>query len=379
MTLAESERLHWLRLIRTENVGPVTFRQLMARFGSAEAALEALPELAARGGLKRKLTVPTLKSIEDEIAALQKRGAQILTLRDGTYPKLLAQIADAPPVLLVEGHTPLLSKQPQIAMVGARNASINGRRFAEKIARELGEAGVVVVSGLAAGIDAAAHQGALKTGTIGVIAGGLDHVYPPENAGLYDQLRELGAIVTEMPMGTPIKPQLFPRRNRIVSGLCQGVIVVEAAPQSGSLITARLAGEQGREVMAIPGSPMDPRAAGTNRLIKDGAILIEGAQDVLNLLRQHRMEESELPLFSAQLSHKIDENQVDRARQLLLDGLAPTPTPVDELIRLCDLPAPTVWAALLELELAGRILRLPGNQVALIMDAKAIGAAIGAE
>lgn len=374
MMPAERERLHWLRLIRTENVGPVTFHQLLSRFGSAEAALEALPELAARGGLKRKLTVPTLKSIEDEVALLKKRGAQILTLRDDTYPKLLAQITDAPPVLLVEGHAHLLSKQPLVAMVGARNASINGRRFAEKIARELGEAGIVVVSGLAAGIDAAAHQGALKTGTIGVIAGGLDHVYPPENAGLYDQLRELGAIVTEMPMGTPIKPQLFPRRNRIVSGLSQGVIVVEAAPQSGSLITARLAGEQGREVMAIPGSPMDPRAAGTNRLIKDGAILVEGAQDVLNLLRQQRMEESDLPLFSAQLSHKIDENQIDRARQRLLDGLAPTPTPVDELIRLCDFPAPTVWAALLELELAGRILRLPGNQVALIMDAKAIGA-----
>lgn len=374
MMPAERERLHWLRLIRTENVGPVTFHQLLSRFGSAEAALEALPELAARGGLKRKLTVPTLKSIEDESTALQKRGAQILTLRDDTYPKLLAQITDAPPVLLVEGHVHLLSKQPLVAMVGARNASINGRRFAEKIARELGEAGVIVVSGLAAGIDAAAHQGALKTGTIGVIAGGLDHVYPPENAGLYDQLRAMGAIVTEMPVGTPIKPQLFPRRNRIVSGLSQGVIVVEAAPQSGSLITARLAGEQGREVMAIPGSPMDPRAAGTNRLIKEGAILIESAQDVLNLLRQQRMEESELPLFSAQISHKVDENQVDRARQRLLDGLAPTPTPVDELIRLCDFPAPTVWAALLELELAGRILRLPGNQVALIMDAKAIGA-----
>lgn len=360
-----------LRLARTENVGPITFHQLMGRFGSAQAAIEALPELAARGGLKRKLTVPSLKSIEDEIAALAKREAIILTLQDPAYPKLLAQLPDAPPVLLVEGHVALLSKQPLVAMVGARNASLNGRRYAEKLARDLGEAGMVVVSGLAAGIDAAAHQGALATGTIGVIAGGLDHVYPPENAPLYDKLRAQGAIVTEMPIGTPIKPNLFPRRNRIVSGLCRGVIVVEAALQSGSLITARLAGEQNREVMAIPGSPLDPRAAGTNRLIKDGAALIETAQDVLALINQHHLSEPETVIFAPPASQNIDENQVDRARAALLDGLAPTPTPVDELIRLCDFPAPIVWAALLELELAGRILRLPGNQVALLLDTRA--------
>jgi DNA processing protein len=369
-----TDRLSWLRLSRTENVGPVTFRQLLARFGTAEKAIEALPELAARGGLKRKLTVPTLKAVEDEIRVLEKRGAQILTWGDDAYPKLLAQTPDAPPVLLVEGHAPLLNKQPLVAMVGARNASLNGRRYAEKLARELGEAGIIVVSGLAAGIDASAHQGALATGTIGVIAGGFDHVYPPENAGLYDKLQTQGAIVTEMPLGTPIRPQLFPRRNRIVSGLCRGVIVVEAALQSGSLITARLAGEQGREVMAVPGSPMDPRAAGTNRLIKDGATLVESAMDVTNLLNQQRLEESELPLFAADTSHKIDENQADRARAALLGGLAPTPTPVDELIRLCDFPAPIVWAALLELELAGRILRLPGNQVALLLEARTANA-----
>lgn len=365
---------HWLRLSRTENVGPVTFRQLLARYETPEKAIEALPELAARGGLKRKLTVPPLKSIEDEIRALEKRGAQILTWRDDAYPKFLAQTADAPPVLLVEGHAHLLNKQPLVAMVGARNASLNGRRYAEKLARELGEAGIIVVSGLAAGIDAAAHQGALTTGTIGVISGGFDHVYPPENAGLYDKLRTQGAIATEMPLGTPIKPQLLPRRNRIVSGLCRGVIVVEAALQSGSLITARLAGEQGREVMAVPGSPMDPRAAGTNRLIKDGATLIESARDVVNLLNQQRLEESELPVFAPATSYKIDENHVDKARAALLDGLAPTPTPVDELIRLCDFPAPIVWAALLELELAGRILRLPGNQVALLLEARTANA-----
>jgi DNA processing protein len=363
--MTEAEKLAWLRLTHTENVGPVTFHQLVARYGSATAALEALPELAARGGLKRKLTVPSPAECEKELAALKHAKAAVLASCETAYPALLKQIPDAPPVLLVQGHANLLHK-PCVAFVGARNASLNGRRLAEKLARDVGQAGWIVVSGLAAGIDGAAHQGALTTGTIGVIAGGFDHIYPPEHAALYDKLRESGVIVTEMPLGTGIKPQLFPRRNRIVSGLCRGTVVIEAALKSGSLITARLATEQGREVMAIPGSPLDPRSGGTNRLIKDGATLIEGAADILACLEDISARESEAPSFTPKPPEKIDESAVDAARLTLLSALSPVPVPVDEVIRLCDLPSPVVSAALLELELAGRVTRLPGNQVALV-------------
>ncbi len=365
--MSNAERLAWLRLHRTENVGPITFQQLLQRFGSASEALQAIPDLAARGGLKRKLRVPTLKSCEDELDALDAIQGRMILMKDTEYPPLLKNIPDAPPVLFAQGHIHLL-KKPCVAIVGARNASLNGRRMAETIARILGNREWIVVSGIAAGIDAAAHAGALLSGTVGVIAGGLDHVYPPENASLYEKMREAGAIVTEMPLGSAIKPQLFPRRNRIISGLSRGLVVVEAALKSGSLITARLAAEHGREVMAIPGSPLDPRASGTNRLIKDGAHLVTSAEEIFSILENYAVEEPNMPLFVSQPIAKIDESSLDEARPRLMGILSPTPTPVDEAIRLCNLPSPIVWALLLELELAGKICRLPGNQVALITD-----------
>lgn len=366
--MTPQEKRDWLRLARTENVGPVTFHQLIGRYKTATEAIAAIPELAAKGGLKRKLSIPSPASVEDELHKLDKLGGHLLCSNEPDYPKLLKALSDAPPALAIHGHAHLLSK-PSVAIVGARNASLNGRRFAEKLARDLGEAGYVVVSGLAAGIDAAAHTGSLKTGTIGVIAGGIDIIYPPENEQLHRQMTETGLVVAEMPLGTPINAKLFPRRNRLVSGLALGVVVIEAALQSGSLITARFAGEQGREVMAVPGSPLDPRCAGTNRLIKDGAGLVEGAADVIGSLQQIAAREPEPDLFSHMPIENIDENSLERLRGTILTALSPTPVAVDDLIRVCQSPAASVWAILLELELAGRITRLPGNQVALLAPA----------
>lgn len=361
--------MHGLCLARTENVGPVTFHQLMARYGSAAAALAAIPELAQRGGLKRKLTIPSQSQIEDELAELKRHNATVLLHGDSAYPPLLHAIADAPPVLIIKGHAHLLTSRPCVAFVGARNASLNGRKLAEKLARDCGEAGFTVVSGLAAGIDASAHHGALATGTVGVIAAGIDSIYPPENAKLYAQMAEQGAIVTEMPIGTPIKANLFPRRNRIVSGLSLGTLVVEAAPQSGSLITARLAGEQGREVMAIPGSPLDPRAQGTNKLIKDGASLVESVHDITDLLRGSLGASAPAaPNYTNQHIEMPDEKSISQFRPAILSALSPVPCAMNDLIRLCNAPPPVVWAIILELELAGKLTRLAGGQVALMAD-----------
>jgi len=360
-----TERRDWLRLARTENVGPVTFFALLKRFGTATAALEAIPELAAKGGLKRKLTIPDMTLVEEELNKIAQLGGHLLTARDSTYSALLATIADPPPVLTVLGRVELLNK-PSLAMVGSRNATINGMRYAEQLSRELGERGQVVVSGLAAGIDTAAHRGALKTGTIAVVAGGIDVIYPPENEKLYRQIAEQGAVVAEMPLGFGIQPQLFPRRNRIASGLSAGVIVVEANMKSGSLITARLASEQGREVMAVPGSPLDPRAAGTNHLIKQGSTLVTEVNDVLNALSPPLLCEPAAPEYISQEIDIIDENEVEATRMQLLARLSTAPQPVDAVVRLCQRPAPVVSAALLELELAGHVVRLPGHQIALL-------------
>lgn len=370
--MTKQNRIDWLRLARTENVGPVTFHQLVARYGSATAALDAIPELAARGGLKRKLTIPSVSAIEDEIYRTQKAGAHVLLSCEAEYPHLLRAISDAPPALTFQGHINLLHK-PCVAMVGARNASLNGRRFAEKLARELGEAGFVVISGLAAGIDAAAHVGALKTGTVGIVAGGIDKIYPPENAGLHDSLREQGCIVAEMPVGTQINAGLFLRRNRLVSSLARGVVVVEASLRSGSLVTARLAGEQGREVMAVPGSPLDARAAGTNRLIKDGATLIESAADAVAAIGNMALQESEPGQFSVQPYENKEICDDTQLREQLIEAMGYSAVPVDELVRLCQRPTYMVLAAILELELAGRLTRLPGNQVVLVTPAAATG------
>lgn len=377
-TLTDRERLARLRLIRTENVGPMTFRQLVERFGSAQDAIDALPDLARRGGRRRPLRVPSPDTAEREMEANARAGARIVVFGDAAYPRALAAIEDAPAAISVVGHPHLLSTR-SLAIVGARNASMNGRRLAASLAQAIGSGDYRIASGLARGIDGAAHEGSLETGTIAVVAGGIDVIYPPEHEALYHRIADAGAIVAEQPIGTTPQARHFPSRNRIIAGLSLGVLVVEAATRSGSLITARRALDQGREVFAVPGSPLDPRCAGTNGLIKEGAaFLVESAEDILRVL--DGLPETDLgepiardwqPLFAAdgpgRGGFQIDET----ARRTVLDALGLEPVPVDELIRGCQLSAPIVATVLLEAELAGLIDRHPGNQVSRRMDAPA--------
>lgn len=366
--LSSRERLDRLRLIRTENVGPTTFRHMLARYRSAGAALEALPELARRGGRHRPLQIPTTAAAEREIAAIGRAGAALLVIGDPGYPARLAAIDDAPACLSVAGNAMLLS-QPSIAVVGARNASVNGRRFAALLAGSFGEAGYVVVSGLARGIDAAAHQSSLATGTVAVLAGGIDIAYPPEHTDLLQRVAGSGAVVAEMPVGTIPQARHFPSRNRIIAGLSLGTVVVEAARRSGSLITARRALDQGREVFAVPGSPLDPRCAGCNALIQDGAaLLVQSADDVLAVLRAMPIAARTATALAEEPPAPVPVEADDEVRGRVLGALAAEPVPVDELIRDCQLSAPIVATVLLEAELAGQVDRYPGNLVARRMD-----------
>ncbi|SLN44174.1 DNA-processing protein DprA [Oceanibacterium hippocampi] len=367
--LGPRQRLDWLRLSRSENVGPVTFRQLLARYGDAAAALDALPELARRGGLKRRIRVPARAEIEAEAAALEALGGHLLALPDSYYPKALRAIDDAPPVLSVRGHPELLGRR-LFAIVGARNASAAALRFTRAIAAELGEAGLVIVSGLARGHDAAAHEAALASGTIGVLGGGIDIVYPRENAGLYERMAESGCLVAEQPLGTQPQASHFPRRNRLISGLSLGVLVVEAALRSGSLITARMAADQGREVFAVPGSPLDPRARGCNGLIRDGATLVEGAGDVLavlNAVARPAGADQDGADFAGPAPAAVAEDALSRHRPTIVEKLGATPVDVDELVRQCQVPPAIILTVLLELELAGRLERHPGNRVTAVL------------
>ena len=370
--ISADDRVNWLRLTRSEGVGPITFRQLIQRFGSAADALAAIPELARRGGRARPVTLASVGDVNRELATLDRIGGKLLTLADPDYPSRLAAIEDAPPVLTVIGDIGALPRR-SVAIVGARNASLNGRRFAERLAQGLGRAGVVVVSGLARGIDGAAHTGALKTGTTAVLAGGVDVVYPPEHEDLHRHISEAGTVVSEVPPGTQPTARHFPRRNRIISGLCLATVVVEAASRSGALITARMAAEQGRDVLAVPGSPMDPRADGPNSLIRNGAVLVRSVEDILEALApmdRGRLGENDAEPFdsgAAGLSDP-DRESLEAARERLAQSLSPVPTQVDELIRDCQLSASAVLTALLEMELAGRLERHPGHRVSLVSD-----------
>lgn len=368
--LTDAERIDWIRLIRTENVGPVTFHRLLGQYGAAKAALAALPDLARRGGRVKPLTIAAKGLAEKELAATRKGGGDILCACEPDYPDALAAIDDAPPILAWRGHLSLL-RRSCVAIVGARNASLNGRKIAETVARDLSgpEYGFTVVSGMARGVDAAAHRGALAGGTVAVMAGGVDVVYPEENQELYRDIVAQGLALAESPLGIQPQARHFPRRNRIVSGLSLGVLVVEAALRSGSLITARMALEQGREVMAVPGSPLDPRSGGCNDLLRQGAGLAENAADVARLLggaRNPLMKDHHTGAFAAAVPAPPDEAEVDRARDLVLEALGPSPVSVDELVRGCQLSQSVVNAALTELELAGRAERQPGNRVCLI-------------
>ena len=351
-----------LQLIRTPQIGPVTYRTLIARFGNAAAAIAALPDLAARGG-GRAPPVALRAVAEREIATVAKLRARHLFVDDLDYPPLLAALDDAPPVLMLRGDGDLL-RRPVIAMVGARNASAAACRFARQLAVELGREGVTIVSGLARGVDTAAHIGSIDAGTVAVIAGGIDIVYPPENAALQERIATEGLLIAEQPPGTEPRARHFPYRNRIIAGLAQGTVVVEAAPQSGSLITARLAGEMGREVMAVPGSPLDPRAQGCNGLIRDGATLIQSAADVLETIRpiDPRMVRAPGSRFEGQPPRDVD----DRERREITELLGPVPVAIDELIRQAGLAPAIVQTVLLELELAGRLERHAGGRVSMV-------------
>lgn len=360
--MSDADKIARLRLIRSERIGPVTYFQLLSRFGSAEVALSALPDMARRGGGKPP-RIASRADAEREIAAVEKAGARQLFLGLPPYPSLLAELEDAPPVITCKGHVSLFDR-PSVAIVGARNASAAAVRFARALATGLSDAGLTVVSGLARGIDGAAHMGSLDGGTIAVVAGGIDVVYPPEHRELQARIGEQGLIVAEQPPGVEPQARHFPRRNRIISGLSLGVVVVEAAPRSGSLITARLALEQGRDVMAVPGSPLDPRAQGCNQLIRDGAILIQSAADVIETIKPFGQRDlwSSTPGYAPA---KIAPDADDRERRAVERLLGPTPVPVDEVIRLSELSPAIVHTVLLELELGGRLERHAGGRVSL--------------
>jgi DNA processing protein len=363
--LTDEQRMDWLRLIRSENVGPRTFRVLINHCGGAREALKALPELARRGGAARPARVYPRADAERELRTAEKLGATFVALGEPDYPPRLQMIDDAPPLIAVRGKLGALA-HAMVAIVGARNASAAGMKFAERLARDLGVAGFAIVSGLARGIDAAAHKASLASGTIAVLAGGHDHIYPAEHGELVNAILAQGAVITEMPFGWQPRGRDFPRRNRLISGLAVGVVVIEAARRSGSLITARLALEQGREVFAVPGSPLDPRCEGSNGLLKQGAILVTEAADVVAVLQ---------PILGVPLDLPAEEpepaapppaaapGEDERSRIVAL--LGPTPVVIDDLVRLSGSSPAIVRTVLLELELAGRLERHGGALVSL--------------
>lgn len=357
-----------LRLIRSERVGPMTFFQLVKYCGSVTRALEMAPEMSRRGGRKKPIVITPKAEAERELAALTQFGAQVLLYGEETYPRLLQFVGDAPPLITVRGHPHVFAHTKQIGMVGARNASTNGCIFAKKLAGELGAAGYTVVSGLARGIDTAAHRGALASGTVAVIGGGIDNIYPPENAKLYDEIAATGAIISELPFSAQPHARSFPGRNRIIAGMSIGTVVVEASLKSGSLITANFANEYGRDVFAVPGSPMDPRCTGTNKLLREGATMVETARDILsNLSPVGELPLAEPPGFQfGEHTPTLPEEDILRdARDAVLQALSYSPTQLDDVLVATGLTPHLLMAVLLELELAGRLERLSGGRVTL--------------
>lgn len=362
-TLTDAERIDWLRLIRSDNVGPRTFRSLLRHFGSAKLALERLPDLARRGGAARQMRICSEQDARAELAAGKQFGVSLVAPDEAGYPPRLAELDDAPPLLGVRGLRDVLMR-PIIAVVGSRNASGAGLKFAGTLSRDLGEAGFVIASGLARGIDQAAHRASLASGTVAVLAGGHDKIYPPEHEDLLAALIESGgAAISEMPLGHVPRARDFPRRNRLISGAALGVVVVEAAHRSGSLITARIAAEQGREVFAVPGSPLDPRAAGTNDLIKQGATLITEAADVIQAVEPIM----ERPIMLREPDGEPLDFEADASeRARIVNLLGPSPISLDDLIRMANASPAIVRVVLLELELAGRLERQGGGLISLI-------------
>ncbi|MBS9720490.1 DNA-processing protein DprA [Tianweitania sp. BSSL-BM11] len=378
--LSDRQRLAWLRLIRSDNVGPSSFRQLISRFGSADAALDALPGLTRRGGATKPLKIASVSEAERELELAERLGVRFIAVGESDYPVLLQQVDNPPPLIAVKG-SPAIFQRPGVAIVGGRAATANGMRFTRSLAYDLGSAGLTIVSGLARGIDTAAHGGSIKTGTIAVFAGGLDRPYPPQNVALADDIvAQGGALVSEMPLGWSPRAIDFPRRNRLIAGLAYGLIVVEAAQRSGSLISARLAGEQGRLVFAVPGSPIDKQSAGSNGLLKDGATMVTEADDVLRaitpLIDQPMPPISTPPRRNTPPPAATDEDPAlfeserdglqDDDQSRVLESLSSVPTDIDEIVRHTQLSTAQVQLVLLELQLAGRIERHSGNAVSLL-------------
>ncbi len=367
--LTDKQRVAWLRLIRSDNVGPVTFRDLINHFGTAETALAMLPELSARGGSSRAIRVASEQEALAELETARRHGAQFVAIGEPDYPPALRQIDGAPPLLAVKGDLSAFHA-PALGIVGSRNASVAGAKFAAMIATEVGRTGFTVISGLARGIDTAAHRASLSTGTIAALAGGLDKPYPPENLPLYEAICDGGGlVVSEMPFGWEARARDFPRRNRLIAGVSLGTVVIEAASRSGSLITASRAADFGRLVFAVPGSPLDPRCQGTNQLLKDGATIVTTPEDVIEALRPL----VEIDLFSAADAREPDseapsgsyEPPDDDDRFRIVSALGPTPAEVDDIIRHTGLSAQAVYLVLLELDLAGRLVRHKGGFVSL--------------
>ena len=360
--LSEAELISWIRLIRTNNIGRSTFFNLLKIFNNAQTAIENIEEFSIRGGLKTPIKPYNKNDAIKELEATRNFGADIIGFTEEAYPKMLREISDPPPILTVKGKINLLN-QNIIAVVGPRNASFNGCKFARKIAKELGENKIIIASGLARGIDTAAHEASLTTGTIAVIAGGINNIYPSENANLYHQISNQGVIISEIPFGTLPRGGNFPQRNRIISGLSLGVVIIEATLKSGTLITAKFALEQNREIFAVPGNPMDPRYEGTNRLIKQGAKMLENTDDILNEIKYMRKEneklsessESKSQEFTSFISNLSDNSDIDKARNLILKKLNFTEITNDEIIRELEIPTQIVNIALVQLELADKI------------------------
>lgn len=368
VVLSDPQRLAWLQLIRSDNIGPATFRDLINQFGTADAALEALPALWTRSGSRKKLRIADRDAVEREVDIAHRSGAQFIALGEPDYPAALKMADSPPPVIAVVGSREALARHV-VSIVGSRNSSLSGVKITRQIAHDVGSQGYTIASGLARGIDTAAHEASLASGTIAVFAGGLDVVYPPQNSGLLDRIiGEGGAAISEMPFGWQPRAQDFPRRNRIVAGLALGLVVVEAATRSGSLISARLANEMGRLVFAVPGSPLDPRCAGANGLLKQGAILTTSAKDVLEALTPLTRANAEQTPYSLEERDNLPDmeptDESDRAR--ILQAMGPTPCEVDEIIRFTSIAAPIVQLVLLELDLAGKLERHPGGLVSLV-------------
>ena len=370
ISLSEKQRIAWLRLIRSDNVGPVTFRDLINHFGSAETAIEMLPELSARGGSTRAIRIASESDAHAELEAARKAGARFLGIGEPGYPEALRQIDGAPPLLAIRGSLQVTSA-PAIGIVGSRNASITGAKFAGMIAQEAGRAGFSVVSGMARGIDTAAHKASLATGTIAALAGGIDRPYPPENELLYRDITENGGLaVSEMPFGWEARARDFPRRNRLIAGIALGTVVIEAAFKSGSLITAARAADFGRQVFAVPGSPLDPRCHGTNHLIKEGATIVTQPGDITEALAP-QLDRDLFSMLDAREPEKSDDHgrfvpPGEDDRYAIVSALGPSPVDIDDIIRHTRLPARSVYLVLLELDLAGRLVRHAGGSVSLV-------------